>query len=187
MKILKMHFIMNTFGGKEKFDQGLARVIYETEYNLIGEYNEETGELKKYKIKNPGGENSDVYIATKNGSYTFTIEINGKEYTKTVDVNNIEGETNLQFFVTNGTTRQTILKEKETENPTTFENAYIIDNGKVIEVTNQIEIGYEYDVDYNEIRGTNLYKQGITEGFKDIILKKDNIYYCGKVEVVEPS
>ena len=113
MKILKMHFIMNTFGGKEKFDQGLARVIYETEYNLIGEYNEETGELKKYKIKNPGGENSDVYIATKNGSYTFTIEINGKEYTKTVDVNNIEGETNLQFFVLMVQLEKQYLKKKK--------------------------------------------------------------------------
>ena len=52
---------------------------------------EETKELKGYIIINPVKENSDTYIAKKNGEYSFTITdiVTGKEYNRKVNVNNI--------------------------------------------------------------------------------------------------
>ena len=178
-------FYNELFGGKENFDSQLSDGIYNIEYNLIGEYNKETGELKKYKIKNPNGENTDVYVATKNGSYTFTAEINGKEYTKTVDINNIEGEITLNYTVEidNNNTVNMVLVNMDTKEYTTFENAYVIENGNIIDVTNIIQSDNS-SYEYNYVFRGDLH---ITLGLKDIILKKDNIYYCGKVEVVIPK
>ena len=54
-------------------------------------YDEETQEWKGYIIINPDKENSDTYIAKKNGEYSFTITdiVTGKEYNRKVNVNNI--------------------------------------------------------------------------------------------------
>ena len=180
-----MHFTTSLYGGKENFDSQLSNEIYNTGYNLIGEYDKETGELKKYKIKNPDEENTDVYVATKNGSYTFTVEINGKEYTKTVDINNIEGKTTLNYTVKvdNNNTDNMVLVNMDTKEYTTFENAYVIENGNIIDVTNIIQSDNS-SYEYNYVFRGDLH---ITLGLKDIILKKDNVYYCGKVEVVIPQ
>ena len=172
-----MHFITNLYGGKENFDSTIVSGIYSTGYNLIGEYNKKTGELKKYKIKNPDEKSADVYVATKNGSYTFTVEINGKKYTKTVNINNIEGETALNYTVeiVNG---DIVLVDMDTKEYTTFENAYVIENENVIDITNMIESdNSRYEINY--IDTDKLSEQGIIG--TEIILKKDNVYYYKKI------
>ncbi len=59
-------------------------------------YNEETGEVevKLVEITNPAGEISDSYIATENGTYTFTVKdlLTGNEYKKSLEISNIDKE-----------------------------------------------------------------------------------------------
>ena len=50
------------------------------------------GVYKLYEVINPDGKISDTYIATQNGTYTFTIKdlLYDKEYSKSIEIENIK-------------------------------------------------------------------------------------------------
>ena len=58
-------------------------------YNIEGSYDMYTYEYLKYIITNQDNEVSNYYIANKNGEYTFKVEIDGIEYSKTISINNL--------------------------------------------------------------------------------------------------
>ena len=58
-------------------------------YNVEGSYDMYTYEYLKYIITNQDNEVSNYYIANKNGEYTFKVEIDGIEYSKTININNL--------------------------------------------------------------------------------------------------
>ena len=58
-------------------------------YNIEGSYDMYTYEYLKYIITNQDNEVSNYYIANKNGEYTFKVEIEGIEYSKTISINNL--------------------------------------------------------------------------------------------------
>ena len=130
-------------------------------------YNKSTKMIEGYTVINPDNENSNTYIATANGTYTFKIQdlVTGKIYTKKVEITNI-GE-NTKYYVTNIkqsdinnntaqvitklATRQPIklaktygpwwcvaLRDKETNSLQTFTTAYIIYNNQMIDISSKI-------------------------------------------------
>ena len=172
-------------GGKENFSNILADGIYDTSYNLIGKYNNATGELQRYIVTNPDGEKFSTYLATKNGDYAFTVEIEGKEYTKTVQVDNINaGQEPGNYVVGNIATNVGGLKDVENDTFTTFSNAYVIFNNQIIDVTGAIEtandisalrIGEASEIVYqvtSEYLGT---------GMNAFLIVKDGNYYSGTI------
>ena len=174
------------FGVKENFDSWLASIIYNYNYNLIGEYDKETGELQRYTVTNPDGENSNIYLATTNGDYTFKVEIDGIKYTKTVNVNNITTNQDSDSYSVENIDAGTIgLKDIENDVYTTFSNAYIVYNNEAIDISNYIinENGMSmiYGQSLEEIVGSQNY--GVVT---DVILIKNNQSYMGKVEIKWP-
>ena len=174
------------FGVKENFDSWLASIIYNYNYNLIGEYDKETGELQRYTVINPDGENSNIYLATTNGDYTFKVEIDGIKYTKTVNVNNITTNQDSDSYSVENIDAGTIgLKDIEKDVYTTFSNAYIVYNNEAIDISNYIinENGMSmiYGQSLEEIVGSQNY--GVVT---DVILIKNNQSYMGKVEIKWP-
>ena len=130
-----------TIGGKENFDNVVVGGIYATNYNLIGEYNEETGELQGYTVTNPDEEKSNTYLATQNGDYTFTVETGGKEYTKNVHVDNIKAsQENNDYSVENIDSDNVGLKDIKNDTYTTFSNAYIYYKEQLIDITEAIKM-----------------------------------------------
>ncbi len=153
-------------------EQGLDEAMS----SVIGNYyyNESTKMIEGYTITNPDNENSNTYIATANGTYTFKIQdlVTGKIYTKKVEITNI-GE-NTKYYVTNIkqsdinnntaqvitklATRQSIkialyrpywcvaLRDKETNTLQTFTTAYIIYDNQMIDISSEIfeNNGYNY-------------------------------------------
>ncbi len=131
-------------------------------------FNESTKMIECYTITNPDNEESNTYIATANGTYTFKIQdiVTGKTYTKKVEVTNIDE--NAKYYVTNIkesdinnntakvitklATRQSIkiaiakthnywcvaLRDKETNTLQTFTTAYIIYNNQKIDISSLI-------------------------------------------------
>ena len=177
-------------GGKENFEVYLAEVIYLFDYNLIGEYDKETGELPGCIVKNPDGENSNIYLATQNGDYTFTVEIGNKEYVKTVNVNNIkenqEDEIDCKVEQDKDGAWYIRLRDIENNNYTNFSEAYLINDGKLINVSNEIK-DYEADgvveIDAFELAGTIglEYMDGTVT--RTIILNKYGNYYIGEINI----
>ena len=162
-----------------------ANEIYQFGYNLIGSYDKETGELQRYTVTNPEGEKLNTYVATQNGDYTFTVEIEGKEYSNTVQVDNInEGQEPGNYVVGNIATNVGGLKDVENDTFTTFSNAYVIFNNQIIDVTGAIEtandisalrIGEASEIVYqvtSEYLGT---------GMNDFLIVKDGNYYSGTI------
>ena len=128
-------------GGKENFSQTLVEPIIKTNYNLIGKYDKEAGELQRYTVKNPDGKNSSIYVATKNGDYTFRVEIEGKEYTKNVHVDNIKAsQENNDYSVENIDRDNVGLKDIKNDTYTTFSNAYIYYKEQLIDITEAIKM-----------------------------------------------
>ena len=146
-------------------EQGLDEAMS----SVIGNYyyNESTKMIEGYIVTNPDNEESNTYIATANGTYTFKIQdiVTGKTYTKKVEITNI-GE-NTKYYVTNIkqsdinnntaqvitklATRQPIklattygpwwcvaLRDKETNSLQTFTTAYIIYNKQMIDISSKI-------------------------------------------------
>ena len=145
-------------------EQGLDEAMS----SVIGNYyyNESTKMIEGYIVTNPDNENSNTYIATANGTYTFKVQdiVTGKTYTKEVEVTNVDE--NAKYYVTNIiasetldnmarvitrlATRQPIriaelspywcvtLKDKETKNIQTFTVAYIIYNNQKIDISSII-------------------------------------------------
>ena len=149
----------NVEGGIDGFTSFIIEELY---------YNESTKMIECYTITNPDNEESNTYIATANGTYTFKIQdiVTGKTYTKKVEVTNIDE--NAKYYVTNIkesdinnntakvitklATRQSIkiaivkthnywcvaLRDKETNTLQTFTTAYIIYNNQKIDISSQI-------------------------------------------------
>ena len=152
-------------------------------YNLIGEYNYDTNELlQSYKIKNPEGVNSNLYMATTNGEYTFTVEdeSTGKQYEKTINVSNIGENDQLKYKVDNYEWDTINLIDKNTNLPTTFSKIYIIYNGNMVDISHLIK----KEENYNIVWAYDLLKNGCI-GFGangkefTFIIEKDNIIYSG--------
>ena len=144
--------------GMDGFTEGILTEIY---------YNEFTKMIEGYIVTNPDNEESNTYIATANGTYTFKIQdiVTGKTYTKKVEVTNVDA--NAKYYVANIkesdinnntakvitklATRQPIkfamqnppawcvaLRDKETNSLQTFTTAYIIYNNQMIDISSKI-------------------------------------------------
>ena len=171
-------------GGKENFDYVLAEEIYKNDYNLIGKYDKETEELQGYVVKNPDGENSNIYLVTKNGDYTFRVEIEGKEYSKMVHVDNITpSEENNNYSVENIDVDNVGLKDIKNDTYTTFSNAYIYYKEQLIDITEAIKMKNDIQlIDVSDI-GEIVYdatSESITRRggkFVCIIIKDGQPYY----------
>lgn len=170
--------IMDEIGG---FDILIDTAIIETNYDFIGNYNKETGELTRYEVINPDNENSDVYLATQNGDYTFKVKANGKEYNKTINISNIydieeNNEYNIENFIDEYLNESFYigLKNKETGEFVNFSNVYIFYNNDLIDITqyitNKDEITMIYGPDLGELLN---WKYG---EFNFIIVKDNKIY-----------
>ena len=146
-------------------EQGLDENLIEM---LEGVYsNKFTKMIEGYIVTNPDNEESNTYIATANGTYTFKIQdaVTGKTYTKKVEVTNVDA--NAKYYVANIkesdinnntakvitklATRQPIkfamknspawcvaLRDKETNSLQTFTTAYIIYNNQMIDISSKI-------------------------------------------------
>ena len=151
--------------GMDGFTEGILTEIY---------YNESTKMIEGYTITNPDNEESNTYIATANGTYTFKIQdiVTGKTYTKKVEVTNVgendkyyvanikqsEINNNTAKVITKLATRQpikfaafsddwcVILRDKDTNTPQTFTTVYIIYNNQKIDISSKIseKNGYSY-------------------------------------------
>ena len=145
---------------EQRLDEAMSSVIGNYYYN------ESTKMIEGYIVTNPDNEESNTYIATANGTYTFKVQdiVTGKTYTKEVEVTNVDE--NAKYYVTNIiasetldnmarvitrlATRQPIriaelspywcvtLKDKETKNIQTFTVAYIIYNNQKIDISSII-------------------------------------------------
>ena len=170
-------------------------------------YDITTGTVTLYSIINPSNTLSDKYVATKNGTYTFTINnlITGKSYTKSVEVTNID-ENLIRYAVANFTYDQIVckttytklatlenvkiaeidpsmlcigLQDKFDNNFTTFEQAYIMYNGVKIDISDSIDPKTcKFLTPYNLKNSYN-----IKDGEYVFILVKDGIEYSGTAKV----
>ena len=157
------------------------------------EYDEDLNIYYLCQVINPGNELSDTYLATENGTYTFTIynSLTRKTYTKSVEVNNI-GK-NLQHYTVSQADWRVKLMDSDTDTPTTFSQAYVIYGGETIDITSLIrddeENIYIYDGDvsrYLESIGKSSFSE--LGGKKiPIILLKDGIQYAGFVTLPMPE
>ena len=95
--------------------------------------------INNYTVVNPDGNILDYQKVLENGTYTFkVVEITtGKEYTKSVQVSNID--TSMQDYYVLQKFGGVYLLDKRTDEPTTFEESYIIYNGERININNCIE------------------------------------------------
>ena len=154
-------------------------------------YDRTTETITTYAIINPDNELSNTYVATENGTYTFTVNdlLTGKTYTKSVEVNNISS----QHYTVSQADWRVKLMDSDTDTPTTFSQAYVIYGGETIDITSLIrddkENIYIYDGDvscYLESIGKSSFSE--LGGKKiPIILLKDGIQYAGFVTLPEPS
>ena len=143
--------------------------------------NDYTGMIEGYTVTNPDGKLSNIYEATKNGTYTFKIQdnITGKIYTKKIDVTNVEG--NDKYYVTNirqsdierntaklitklASTKEIKLggmmvyswciglRDTQTKSLQTFTTAYIIYNNQKIDISSVIDEANGYSY----VRGWNI-------------------------------
>ncbi len=161
-------------------------------------YNDQTGLLIMYQVINPDNALSDTYVATENGTYTFIVKdlITGKSYSKSVEVTNIDS-TLQQYYVANIDEYNKVigLVDKDTAEPTTFSQAYIIYNGEKIDITSIIRTSEDNSCNYlygravaNYIAyGCNkaTYRSEI-QGNRVFILVKDGIDYVGCALVYAP-
>ena len=170
-----------------------VNMIYKINYNLIGSYDKETGELQRYTVTNPDEEKSNTYLATQNGDYDFTVEIDGKKYAETENVNNItisQESNNYKVENIDENVDEIGLKDMEKNDYTTFSNAYVIYNGQIIDVTgaiineNNISLMNAFDVE-------DIIWEAISVEFMnpvvDVVIVKDGQYYYGKIEIPEAS
>ena len=119
----------NVEGGIDGFTSFIIEELY---------YNESTKMIECYTITNPDNEESNTYIATANGTYTFKIQdiVTGKTYTKKVEVTNVDTSLPAYVPVTSISRGWTYIHmfDASINNYTTFEKAYVILNGEKIEL-----------------------------------------------------
>lgn len=164
-------------GGTDKFGEYIAINIINTGYKLIGKYHD--GILQKYTgaiTTDPNGLKSSMFVATENGNYTFKVKIDGKEYTKTVTINNIEeNPDNKKYTIANNGDKYLIgLKNEETNEFTTFSDAYIIYNNQLINIKNCI-------IDNQKINKEGLIDSVDNGSILNVILIKDENVYSGNI------
>ena len=174
-------------GGTDKFGEFIVNIIINNKYDLIGKYDD--GILQKYTgaiTTDPNGLKSSMFVATENGNYTFKVEIDGKEYTKTVTINNIEENSDNEKYTVDSIDFDSIgLKNEETGEFTTFSDAYIIYNKQLINIKNCI-------VDNQKIDNWQLVVNGILSNadvgsILNIILIKDGNAYCKNMKIQWPN
>ena len=171
-------------GGKENFQSILVLGIDNFNYNLIGEYNSETGELKGFGISSLELLNGKSILATENREYTFKIHIQDRAYSKTINVNNISDtviiDDNTNYNIGEISKGKVGLKDNESGDFTVFSNAYIIYKNQVIDVTNAITTESGKSVldswDARDIIGAEI-------GSYLCIIVKDNEYCFGKIRI----
>lgn len=173
----------NWIGGKENFSMGLVEFFVQENYNLIGEYNSETGELKGFGVINLEPLIGKSILATENREYTFKIHIQDKVYSKTINVNNISeigNNNNTNYSIGEISKGKVGLKDNESDDFTVFSNAYIIYKNQVIDVTNAITTESGKSVldswDARDIIGAEI-------GSYLCIIVKDNEYCLGKIRI----
>ncbi len=161
-------------------------------------YNDQTGLLIMYQVINPDNALSDTYVATENGTYTFIVKdlITGKSYSKSVEVTNIDS-TLQQYYVANIDEYNKVigLVDKDTAEPTTFSQAYIIYNGEKIDITSIIRTSednscnylYGWDIGYYMYHCGKVTSRYDVEGNRIFILVKDGIDYVGCALVYAPK
>ena len=178
------------------YDYDIDDWLYENVEDTLP-YDEDLDIYYVYQVINPDNELSDIYVATSNGIYTFTVKdlMTGKSYTKSVEVTNIDS-TLQQYYVANIDEYNKVigLVDKDTAEPTTFTQAYIIYNGEKIDITSIIRTSddnsYNYlygwrvvDYIYDCNKVTSRYD---VEGNRIFILVKDGIDYVGCALVYAP-
>ena len=180
----------DAMGGKEGFIQTLIKRITEINYNLIGEFNPDTLELKGYEVTNPEGENLNSYVATQNGEYTFIIQYyeNGQVYTenKTIKVENIDSDEQNYYVGNDNLGGGIYLFEKNTNIPTTFTEAYVLFNNEWKNITQIIYL--EESENFSFINGGDL-KDLISIGNNEtaqFLIIKDGKNYFGTAKVAWP-
>ena len=170
--------------GKEEFPSFLVECVWEFNYNLIGEYNKETEELLNANVTNPDGKKEISYVATENGDYTFSVEIDGKQYYKTITINNIQNEENNEKdrYEVSDYNYDIALRDIELSVFTTFSQAYIILDDIAIDVSEYIK-----NEDEVSILEEHIVQEisGIHRGEVDIIIIKDGKVFYGKEKVGE--
>ena len=171
----------NLIGGKENSSMALAEFFVQRNYNLIGEYNSETGELKGFGVSSLEPLIGKSILATENREYTFKIHIQDKVYSKTINVNNIsEIGNNTNYSIGEISKGKVGLKDNESDDFTVFSNAYIIYKNQVIDVTNAITTESGKSVldswDARDIIGAEI-------GSYLCIIVKDNEYCLGKIRI----
>ena len=124
--------------------EGYSNIIMD----CLGElyYDSTTNTIAAYIIINPNNELSDKYVATENGTYTFTVNdlLTGKTYTKSVEVNNVDSNL-LQYYVANVENHNfnsewcVGLADSRDNSITTFDEAYIMYNDSKIDISEYIE------------------------------------------------
>ena len=85
--------------------------------------------IPAYTVINPNNEMSDEYLATENDVYTFVIVdvITEETYEQTIEVTNI-----VDRYYVSSSNNSIYLLDKETNNRTIFQEAYIIYNDERI-------------------------------------------------------
>ena len=128
--------------------------------------------LPIYTIINQDGVVSDTYRVFANGKYTFTIkEIEtGKTYQESVDVTNID--TSLEYYYIDSRETNIYLFDKD-NNQVEFQSAYIMYNGKRVDITPCIE---EYSVINIPETGTFLEITEKIESWYDELFNTEQIF-----------
>ena len=160
-------------------------------------YDKESKRINGYIVTNPDNENSDTYMATENGTYTFKVQdiVTGKVYSKSIELTNVY-KNMLPYTVTtridNGANYFYLYDVKENKD-LIFEKAFILRDNEKIEITSIME------KDNNEITRTEawaiaklLQETGYIEecyslecAEQVIILEKDNEEYISVVNMGE--
>lgn len=97
--------------------------------------------INSYTVINPDNVVENNYIALKNGNYTFKVKeiLSGKEYTKSIDVTNIDESLEYSYYFVQGEVSRIYLIDGVEEKITDFQQAYIIYNDERIDITSCIE------------------------------------------------
>ena len=173
---------------KGGLDNNLRGALFELCY-----YNEDTGMMVGCTVTNPVNETSNEYIATENGTYTFTIQdiVTGKTYTKKVEVNNIGITADSMYkIVKENEDSDILLQSVDTNIATTFEKAYIKYNNEIIDITKTIQHSETYDHLSSENIGSRLEylrkidkRSDIKNTNQLIIIIKDNKVYAEEINM----
>ena len=160
-------------------------------------YDKESKRIIGYIVTNPDNENSDTYMATENGTYTFKVQdiVTGKVYSKSIELTNVD-KNMLPYTVTtridNGPNYFYLYDIKENKD-LIFEKAFILRDNEKIEITSIIE---KDNNEITRIKAWKIAKLLLETGYIEdsysleyaeqmIILEKDNEKYISIVNMGE--